>query len=65
MLLAFPHEDEAVHFIALVVSEIVAFQPAIGHIQDPTHLVIFRGLKRLLDFVYHLPKTESDDFYRG
>ena len=42
MLLAFPHENEAVHFITLVVSEIVAFQPAIGHIQDPTHLVIFR-----------------------
>ena len=42
MLLAFPHEDEAVHFIPLVVSEIVAFQPAIGHIQDPAHLVILR-----------------------
>ena len=58
MLLSHPHEDEAIHFIALIIPEIVAFKPAIGHIQYSSNLVIFGGLERLLSIDIDLQETE-------
>ena len=46
MLLALAHQDKAVHFIALVILEIVAFKPAVGHCQDTSHLIVLWRLKK-------------------
>ena len=58
MLLSHPHEDEAIHFIALIIPEIVAFKPAISHIQYSSHLIIFGGLDKLLSIDIDLQETE-------
>ena len=45
MLLALAHEDKTIHFVTFIIFEIIALEPAIGHSQDTTNLVVFWGLK--------------------
>ena len=46
MLLALAHQDEAVHFVALVILEIVAFKSAVRHCQDTSNLIILWRLNK-------------------
>ena len=46
MLLALAHQDEAVHFVALIILEIVAFESTVCHCQNTTHLIVLWRLKK-------------------
>ena len=46
MLLALAHQNKAVHFVALVILEIVALKSAVRHCQDTSHLIVLWRLKK-------------------
>ena len=46
MLLALAHKDEAVHLVAFVIFEVVAFESAVRHCQNTSHLVVLWRLQK-------------------